>query len=308
MVVKEHQLLLRLKQIANLAKDSKFARLVHTPVKYLQAIFFRKFIYGFTRKGKEATATTFFDIAMQVVLPAGMDLYLLGAKTHDSEIRLAKFFIRELRSGNCFLDIGTHFGYYSLLAAQLVGERGKVIGIEASASIFKLYANNVKGIRQITPFHLAATAKNEMVSFYEFPILYSEYNTLSPEQFENAKWLKHNPYQKIDVEGKRVDQVFEEMELVVPHMVKIDVEGAEFEVLKGMQKIIEHGTAIIAMEYLIDDRINREHKKAVAFLTDYGYKTYLINELGQLEEKTIAEIDRFLQEQQLESDNIVFKK
>lgn len=39
---------------------------------------------------------------------------------------------RRLRPGDTYIDVGANVGYFSLLAAQLVGEKGRVVAIEAS--------------------------------------------------------------------------------------------------------------------------------------------------------------------------------
>ncbi|MFK8102039.1 MAG: FkbM family methyltransferase [Saprospiraceae bacterium] len=297
----------KIKKIESLAQSTKWARLSHAPLRYLSAIFFRQLIYPYTKKGKRTTAQPFFGGEMEVILPAGMDLYLLGAKAHDSEIRLTRFLTQVLQKDATFLDVGTHFGYYSLLAAQLVGHTGKVIGVEASTAIFELYQNNVKASPQITAFHLAATAKNGDISFYEFPILYSEYNTLHPKQFASANWLKNNPYQKITVEGKQLDELLAEQK-VIPSVIKIDVEGAEFDVLRGLEKTLIQNAPLIAMEYLAEDRDNRTHQAAVKWLENLGYQTYLIGANGEMIQKSIQTIEAQLRAAKQESDNIVFKK
>ena len=48
-----------------------------------------------------------------------------------------------------FVDVGANIGYYSLLAASLVGDDGQVVAIEASPSIYRLLCNNLELIRAI---------------------------------------------------------------------------------------------------------------------------------------------------------------
>jgi len=164
------ELLTKLNKIEQLSRGARWTRLFHRPLRYLNGMLFWKLKYNTTKKGSIKRCMTFFNSPMDVVLPAGMDLYLLGAKSHDSEIRLAKYFIRTIQEGQVVLDIGTHFGYYALLAHHLVGQDGRVIGVEASPSIFKIVNKNATDKPTLSIFNFAATAKRRVASFFEFPI------------------------------------------------------------------------------------------------------------------------------------------
>ena len=82
-----------LERAAYLAKGSFTKRLLNKGLNYLYYQWYKRLIYPITKKGSPSSAALFFGKSMQVHLPAGSDLYLLGAKTHASEIRLAKFLI-----------------------------------------------------------------------------------------------------------------------------------------------------------------------------------------------------------------------
>ena len=55
-----------------------------------------------------------------------------------------------LKSGDIFFDIGAHIGWYSLNAAQIVGEKGKVIAFEANPNCFADLGKNKGLISLIT--------------------------------------------------------------------------------------------------------------------------------------------------------------
>jgi len=179
----------RLDKVEFLATSSKLARLMHSPSKYLLGQWFAKLIYPFRKQGKSITCTTFFNEKMELILPAAMDIYLCGGKTHDSEIRLSRFILNTLKQNDVFIDVGAHFGFYSLMASQLVGTNGSVISIEASGEIFKTLNKNIHPHSNIQAFNIVCSDRNEIVAFYEFPVLFSEYNSIAPEQYEGASWL-----------------------------------------------------------------------------------------------------------------------
>ena len=49
-----------------------------------------------------------------------------------------------LKSGDVFCDIGANIGYYTVLAAPIVGDTGKVVAIEPSPATFELLKQNIK--------------------------------------------------------------------------------------------------------------------------------------------------------------------
>ncbi len=294
-----------LDKIERLAQAAKWRRLLHAPQRYLSGQYFFRTIYPKTKKGKLVKASTFFGKEMNLLLPAGMDIYLLGAKTHDSEIRLTRWMLNNLNPGNTVLDIGTHFGFYSLLAANLVGDSGKVIGIEASKAVHEVCQQNISGSENIHLFHLAATDEDTELSFYEFPVLYSEYNTIDPEQFEGSDWVKENPPEKITVSGTKADSLLATCN-AIPDFIKIDVEGAEAKVIKGLEQTLRDQKPVVALEYLSDERTNSAHAQAAQQLFQQGYMAYFIDVKGLLQNTTNIALD--LRKNKIDSDNVIFKK
>nr|MBS0037520.1 FkbM family methyltransferase [Saprospiraceae bacterium] len=135
------ELLQGLKRVEKIAIASRWDRFWKNPKKYADAVLYRKLFYPKwgTRKVK---SETFFGKKINLLLPSGTDIFLTGGKSHPSEIRLARFLIQKLNPGNVFLDVGAHYGYFSLLGSVLVGETGKVFSFEASESTFAMLELN----------------------------------------------------------------------------------------------------------------------------------------------------------------------
>lgn len=296
----------KLQQVKELAQGSKLSRLLRAPFKYTFGMIFFKAIYPLTKRGMMVKARTFFGQNLELLLPAGMDIYLTGGKSHDSEIRLAQLLINRLKPGDQFLDVGAHLGYFSSLAAHLVGQEGKVVAFEASPNTFAYLSKNLQGSPQSQCFNLAVAAQSGTLSFYEFPILYSEYNTLELQQFEGQAWFLKNPPRPVNVPSIALDDFIAQQQLN-PRIIKIDVEGAEDQVLQGMQHFLSnHSDCAIVMEYLGSQRHNNAHQNAIKLLERLGYQSFMIGQNGQLE--PVADLNAHFVEKQLESDNVVFQK
>jgi FkbM family methyltransferase len=294
----------KLLEIERLARGSKFARLLADPVRYISAIGFWRLVYPLTKRGRYAKVPTFFGATMELVLPSATEIYLFGAKTHDSEIRLARFLMKNLNAGDTFCDVGAHFGYFSLLASQLVGGGGRVIAFEASLSTFAILERNLRPHPNTTPLHRAASSANTTLTFHEFPALYSEYNSLTPDA--GAVWMKNNPSSPIEVQGVRLSDYFRD-ENIQPKIIKIDVEGAEPQVLMGLQPYLEeHPTTIIIMEYLATSKQNEAHEVAARLLQDIGYQAFTIEKNGEI--TPCGNIGTAMSLIGLDSDNIVFHR
>jgi len=292
-----------IKNVAKIASLSKINRLLINPVKYIYSVFYVRSLYNSTKEEKIATATLFFGRKMKIALPAATDIYLTGGKSHISEIRLAEFIITHLQENAHFLDIGAHYGYFTLLASEIVGPNGKVAAFEPSAGSFRLLEENTQGLPQTAVFPMAVSGAEEELTFYEFPNLYSEYNSTDVTQFEHQEWYRHIRPARVTVKATTIDRITEDGSFR-PGMIKIDVEGAEADVIGGGMRYLSNHAPVIAMEYLAPDRKNHAHKKAVQALRDIGYRANIIVRNGGLKE--IEDIDGYLVQERLESDNIIF--
>jgi FkbM family methyltransferase len=292
-------------KVERIASASKFQRMLVNPFRYAHAILFREISYKKNKKEKEVTCNTFFDSKMNILLPSSTDIYLTGGKSHGSEIRLAKFLIHNLEEGNSFIDIGAHYGYFSLLASTLVGKTGDVTSFEASPTTHQILEKNKSRAKNISVYNNAVSDADTNLVFFEFPNLYSEYNTLDISQFENEEWFKQNPPKRINIKSVILDDFLHKKELF-PKIFKIDVEGAEFKVLNGAKNHLKNNSPTVIIEYLSDERGNGEHMLAKNLLESLGYFSHIIDKNGELIK--IDGINNYLNNNKLESDNIVFVK
>lgn len=299
---RREELIERLDRIEALARASRRRRLMHQPFRYLQATLFHRFLYPRLSRGWHQKAATFFDRPMQLILPAATDIFLLGAKTHDSEIRLTRFMLRHLKAGATFIDVGAHYGFYSLLAACLTGEKGRVLALEAGPRNFELLKANLEACPNAAALHTAASDHNGSLTFYEFPTLYSEYNSAVPPPSDQARLRPRT----VEVPCRRLDDLLFEKGLQ-PDLIKIDVEGAENLVLRGLERWLQKNAhPCIALEYLPATEKNSPHRQAIEMLRGYGLQPFAIDPAGYIQ--ACPDITAHLQRHQLDSDNIIMAK
>lgn len=293
----------KLDRLEELARGSRWNRLWFSPWRYVYGQFFQKLAYPRHRRGRSVVARTFWGENLQIVLPAAMDIFLLGGKSHDSELRLARFMINHLSTGDQVADIGAHYGFFSLLAARLVGPKGRVEAFEAAGGAFEILADNLLKTSVAAAWHLAVSDSERQLAFYEFPTLYTEYNTLSPEQFAGQDWFEENPPVMRTVSAVTMDAFCREHNFY-PTFIKIDVEGAEDQVIGGMSALLSANSPVIVMEYLNDTRNNRAHQRAVSQLAAWRFRPHFISSTGELEQ--CKDISAYLHARGIDSDNLVF--
>lgn len=292
-----------LERVETLAAGHRLARLRAHPGRYLFALFYREIIYRLFRRPVAAKATAFFGLRMHLLLPASTDIYLTGGKTHSSEIRLARLFIRKVQPGDFVLDVGAHYGYFALLAARLTGPAGLVLAFEASPSTFEVLERNQPLVSSLEVRHAVVSDHAGASTFYEFPNRYCEFNALDVTQFAGEPWFARNPPVARTVPTVRLDDVITAQGRV-PALIKMDVEGGEWGVIRGMEDLLKKERPWLVMEYLSPHRGNAPHREAEALLERLGYRPHAIDPEGL--PVPVGSASDWLLHQGVDSDNLVF--
>jgi FkbM family methyltransferase len=152
------------------------------------------------------------------------------------EFWLTSCFARHVRTGDTVLDVGANLGYYTVLAAELTGSQGQVISIEPNPKVFEFLQDtiNVNGFANHVDLHNGALTDSSSASEIPFFVPRGE-----PK---NGRILSHNETTESLLEYGDVFSVasFGSLPTAIKRLdfVKIDVEGAELQVLKMLQPII----------------------------------------------------------------------
>lgn len=170
----------------------------------------------------------------------------------EPEVRILPQLVKR---GDWVLDVGANVGHYTLALSQLVGDSGRVIALEPIRSTFAFLASNVDyvGANNVTLFNVAATGSTV------------ELRMDMPKSISTGM---ANPYQaqvsangQYAVLGVSLDSLLAGRAI---SLAKIDAEGHELEVLKGMRHILTVHRPILIVEGVDQD--------VEALLREHGYK------------------------------------
>jgi FkbM family methyltransferase len=176
------------------------------------------------------------------------------------------------KQGDIVVDIGAHIGHYTIIASNRVGANGKVVAIEASPSNFDILDRNIK-LNQLTnviPLNYAAYSKETKIKLY-LPGEESGntiYNTVISDRARNEEKF-------VEVNANMLDYLLQSKGIKQEQInwIKIDVEGAEFEVLKGSTNILSNSKDIALLIEIHNLRDNTNlYRPIVEFLTLYNFK------------------------------------
>jgi FkbM family methyltransferase len=147
------------------------------------------------------------------------------------------FYINYLREGMVVFDVGANIGELTLLFSRFVGPSGKVYSFEASIATFEKLSGilSLSGRKNVELNHLALCDRNGLVELYVYPEEYAGWNSLANRPLESYG-IDVKPVCREQVHSSTVDIFCKERGISYIDLLKIDVEGAEYQVLLGAQQ------------------------------------------------------------------------
>ncbi len=146
-----------------------------------------------------------------------------------------------LKPGDTFWDIGANIGYFSLLAATVVGPHGRVVAFEPGHQAFQELQENIaiNNFHQITAVPLAASDQEGTARLY-----------LSKDQADTGANLFQGGARGAWEEVRTIplDTFLKKNPYPPPQFLKIDVEGAELAVLQGAKTILTAHPPLLLVE------------------------------------------------------------
>lgn len=190
-----------------------------------------------------------------------------------------RYWLKTTRNAKVIVDVGANVGYYSLIASENIKKNAGAI--YAFEPISKTYARLIENITLnyidcVKHYKKAISDKTEKIS-------------LNVGNDKNWGMSSINNHEHLSgeveiVECETLDSFCQAENISKIDLIKIDVEGAEYSVLKGMKNVLETHHPEILIE-IFDKHLNKQnvHSEDIFnFLWEKGYKSYQIVENGKI--------------------------
>jgi len=197
------------------------------------------------------------------------DFHMMVA--HELDIIERNFSPKE---GDVVIDVGAHIGPYTLKAAKRVGLNGKVIAIEADPENFDILNRNIQlnKLTNVIALNYAAYSKEDKIRLYLLKgkeSSYTKYNTVMTDRAGNEKRF-------VEVQANTLDYLLQSNGIKHEQVnwIKIDVEGAEFDVLKGAKDILSKSNNISLLIEIHNLTLHNTtlYEPIKEFLNSYNFK------------------------------------
>lgn len=179
-----------------------------------------------------------------------------------------------LKPGMVVVDIGAHFGYFTLLAARLVGPHGRVFAFEPEPFGYQMLAENIQlnQYKQVSSFQAALSDKKGVGCFVVNQTGHRGGHHLSSQS---------DSLDSITVPLVTLDDVLLEEAASHVDLIKMDIEGWEPKALLGMAQTLKVSGGVSLITEFHPPGLRRAGFDPLSYLdqlTAYGFKLYNIEE------------------------------
>ena len=204
--------------------------------------------------------TTFWSDEMTVIIPEEVSLKLFAYRYFEPG--LTGIMLEYLNKNDTLIDVGAHFGYFTLLGSYIVGEQGKVHSFEPIPTTYEILKSNTINKSNIKINNLALFSKNCQMRMMNLGTERSAYNSIITDDSRN------NTEDLFYVNTICLDE-YVNSNAIRPNFIKLDAEDSEYEVLTGAKSTLETFFPIVSLEVG-----GSNSKKCIDYLKDIGYSVY----------------------------------
>ena len=156
-----------------------------------------------------------------------------------------KLIKNQVRAGTTAIDIGAHFGYFTTRLSKLVGHNGAVIALEPNTESRRVLDDRITRARlkNVRVLSCAAwSSSTDVQLLISGPLEAMSHVVLNPET------------DSMKVQGRTLDSIVRDSASRRVSFIKIDVEGAEVEVLRGAVETLQKHRPIVLCEIGYENR------------------------------------------------------
>jgi FkbM family methyltransferase len=226
----------------------------------------------------------FYDMRRVVRTTEGVKLYCSSEDLIQSFImyfgmwdpHITRYLQARLQPGDVLVDVGANIGYYTLLGSKLVGPAGKVVAIEASPRTYASLQQNIERNRAENVRAVNAAASNQRGTVQVF--------AGTPDNIGGTSIMPRHGAVEATVDAFPLADLLDSEELARASVIKIDVEGAEAFVLRGLLDSADRiGKATEIIVEITPDWISSDGTSAEDLLDEFralGFHTYELRTQG----------------------------
>jgi FkbM family methyltransferase len=175
-------------------------------------------------------------IEARTFAPSGAQAYAVLTGTHEIQVQQA--LVRSVRAGDHVWDVGSNIGYLALVAARIVGPGGRVVAIEPDAGCAAAIRTNA-ALNGLATIEVVEAAASDRSGVADLVVVRDRLWTRLASVGDH-----HEGERRVEVRTVALDDV----EGPPPTIVKIDVEGAELDVLAGMTRLLRDARPLVICE------------------------------------------------------------
>ena len=251
-----------------------------------RSVFLRKIVLSFLK---------IFSFDVKIKNPYSGAKFLINTYKHKGywyfgdkrEEKTTKSIKRLIHNGEKIIEVGGHIGFLSHLYSDLVGPEGHVYVFEPGVNNLPYTRFNAATLSNITLYEQGCSDYNGTATFYNDGLT-GQNNSLL-DDFEGVEAVAASHYESsirtpTIIEVVKLSHVIDELNFTPSH-IKIDVEGAEINVLKGM------GNYLGVIPSLMVE-VTRNEKEVFSLMQQYGYIAFDEN-LVRLEDNFLSRGNTF---------------
>jgi FkbM family methyltransferase len=184
-----------------------------------------------------------------------------------------ELFKKVVKDGDIVVDLGANIGYYTLLAARLVGKKGRVYAFEPEPINYSLLIKNIElnGYDNIVPVQKAISNITGTIRLFLRDKHPDGHTIYQPNEKTGL----------IEVESVTLDEFFEDKKCSI-NVIKMDIEGAEMAAFLGMERLLKESENLKMFVEFYPHAIKRSGVSPEDFicmlLKDYGFSILAIGD------------------------------
>lgn len=191
----------------------------------VQRVLYRKFI---SSEIKKVLVEDAINVAQDIIKR------YWGPKNQQKSHQEGKYF--EINPGEIIVEAGAFIGFYVVRAAELTGEKGKVIAIEAVPENFEIMKRNVEAnhLSNVILVNKAVWNASTKIKFYREG---KQIGSITQEVVATDQY--------IEVQAETIDTILSENGIAKIDFIRIQLNGVELEALEGMNHTLSYHPKVL---------------------------------------------------------------